>query len=186
MRKREATPEQVEFIREGIQRMSTRECARAFTERFGEPLGQTQLRRIMARNGISASVKKNDFLPVGTERYSKYYDCIVVKVGDCHVCNEISTQERDRKRNSNWKLKQNLIWEQTTGKPLPKGWCVVFLDGDRLNYEPENLYAVPLYVIGNIEKMRMHSENPEIYKTALIWGRLYFILKRVNGRIISL
>ena len=140
----------------------------------------------MTRNGIIASVKRNDFLPIGTERYSRYYDCIMVKVGDNHVCKEVSSQERDRKRNANWKLKQNLIWEQTTGKELPWRWVVVFLDGNRMNYEPDNLYAVPLQVMGTIERMRMHSENPEIYKTALIWGQLYFALRDVNGREISL
>lgn len=186
MIRREASVEQIEFIRDNIQRMSTRECARAFTEQFGEPLGQTQLRRIMDRNGITSSVKRNDFLPVGTERYSRYYDCIIVKVGDNHVCKEVSTHERDRKRNSNWKLKQNLIWEQTTGKELPWRWVVIFLDGDRTNYDPSNLYAVPLQIVGTIERMRMHSENPEIYKTALIWGQLYFILKETNGREFSL
>lgn len=183
---RPVTAEQVNFIRDCIQRMSTRDCARAFTERFGEPLGQTQLRRIMTRNGIRASGKSNKFVPIGTERYSRYYDCMMVKVSDYHVQKGESRVERDRKRNLNWKLKQNLIWEHENGKPLPWRWVVVFLDGDRMNYSPDNLYAVPLQVVGTIEKMRMHSENPEVYKTALIWGQLYFTLKEVNGREIPL
>ena len=54
---------------------------------------------------------------------------------------------------------------------------MVFLDGNRMNYNPDNLYAVPLNVAGTIEKMRMHSENAEIYKTALIWGKLYYAMK---------
>lgn len=177
MKKREFSPEQIDFIRESIQEMSTRECARAFTEKFGEPLGQTQLRRVMDRKCISASVKRNDCLPVGYERYSAYYDCMIVKVNDYHV------QGGNRKiRNKNWRLKQTVVWEHSTGKKLPKAWVVMFLDGDRMNYNPENLYAVPLHVAGLIEKMHMHSEDPEIYKTALIWGQLYFTLKEVNGR----
>lgn len=186
MKTHEWTEEKIEFLRKSMETMSTRECSKAFSEKFAEPLGQTHLRRVLTKFGIPICRKSNDFLPVGTERYNKYYDCMMVKVGDCHVRNEISVQERDRKRNANWKMKQNLVWERTTGKSLPWRWCVVFLDGNRMNYDPSNLYAVPLQVIGTIEKMRMHSENPEIYKTALIWGQLYFTLKEVNGREISL
>ena len=171
------TDEQVEFIRENIQTMSTRECARAFSEFFSEPLGQTELRRVMARNGIQSSKKRNDFAPIGTERYSEYYQCMMVKVGGYQCHKGDSRSERDYKRNANWKLKQNLVWEQANGKELPWRWVVVLLDGDRMNYNPDNLYAVPLNVAGTIEKMRMHSENAEIYKTALIWGKLYYAMR---------
>lgn len=178
--KRVETSEQVEFIRQAIQTMSTRECAKAFSERFGEALGQTQLRRIMNRNGIKASVKKNDFLPIGTEKYSDYYKCMMIKVGDYHVSDEDSKSQQSRKRNANWKLKQNYIWEQYNKTKLPKQWIVVFLDNNRMNYEPENLFAVPLQVAGTIEKLKMHSEDPIIYKTALTWGILFFILKHTR------
>ena len=175
--KRIFTDEQVEFIRENIQTMSTRQCAEAFSAFFAEPLGQTELRRVMHRNGIQASKKRNDFAPIGAERYSEYYQCVMVKVGGYRCNKGDSRSERDYKRNVNWKLKQNLVWEQTNGKELPWRWVVVFLDGNRMNCNPDNLYAVPLNVVGTIEKMRMHSENPEIYKTALIWCKLFFAMK---------
>lgn len=175
--KRNFTDEQVEFIRENIQTMSTRECARAFSEFFAEPLGQTQLRRVMKQNGIAASVQRNDFAPIGTELYSEYYQCVMVKVGSYQCHKGDSRSERDYKRKANWKLKQNIVWEKSNGKELPWRWVVVFLDGNRMNYNPDNLYAVPLNVAGTIEKMRMHSENAEIYKTALIWGELYFAIR---------
>ena len=183
MKTHEWTQDKIDFIRESMKTMSTRECAEAFSQRF-EPIGQTHMRRILQKYDIPVSRKRNDFAPIGTERYSKYYDCVMVKVGDFHVNGERGTT-RDRKRNANWKLKQNVVWELTTGKQLPWRWCVVFLDGNRMNYDPANLYAVPLNVVGTIEKMRMHSENPEIYKTALVWGELYFILKDMNTRRVS-
>lgn len=179
MRTHEWTQEKIDFLREAMKTMSTRECARVFSEKFAEPLGQTHLRRMLQKYDISVSKKRNDFAPVGTERYSEYYNCMMVKVGDYHVNGE-KKEVRDRKRNANWKLKQNVVWEQTTGKTLPWRWCVIFLDGNRMNYDPANLYAVPLQVAGTIEKMRMHSESPEIYKTALIWGKLYFTLKDIK------
>jgi len=173
------TQEQIDWVRENICFMSTRECARAYTEEFGEPLGQTQLRRLMNRNGISASIKSNSHVPVGTEKYSHYYKCMMVKVADSVVSGMKRDDERFRHiRNNSWKLKQNLVWEKEHGKSLPPHHVVIFLDGDRMNYQPENLYAVPLQIAGTIHKMRMDSEDPDIYRTALVWGELYFLLKR--------
>lgn len=176
--KRTFTHEQIEWVRSNIQFMSTRECANAFSEEFSEPLGQTQLRRLMDRNGISARAQPNGHVPVGTERYSDYYKCMMVKVADSKVAGIGRGDKEFRKiRNSSWRLKQNVVWEQAHGVQLPPHHVVIFLDRNRDNYDPNNLFAVPLNVAGTITKMRMDSEDPDIYKTALIWGELYFSLK---------
>lgn len=179
MKRRYFTPQQIEFVREGITELPTRRLAEAFTERFGEPIGQTELRRLMVRNGIENPRKEYSQLPIGYERYSTYYDCMVVKVDDVSVSGK-KKEDYAKCRQNNWKLKQNLVWEQYTGKSLPWRHIVVFLDGDRMNYNPDNLYAVPLNVAGTIEKMKMHSEDAAIYKTALTWGELYYQLKKEN------
>ena len=179
MRRREFTDEQVAFVREHAQILSTRKLAEAFTERFSQPIGQTEIRRLMARNGIEPQHDKRNLpLPVGTERWSKYYQCMVVKVASVSVSGIKDKRERDRIRNSQWMLKQNYVWEKTHGTHVPNGAVVIFLDGDRTNYSPENLHAADLNVVGTIEKMRMHSEDAEIYRTALIWGDLFYALKR--------
>lgn len=178
MKRREFSEEEIDFVRRYADALSTRELAEAFTVRFGSPIGQTMIRRLMERNGIQSSVdRKNHPLPIGTERWSDYYQCVIVKVRSVSVVGIKDKRERDRLRNSQWMLKQNWVWEQTHGQPLPKDQVVVFLDGDRTNYAPENLHAERLNVIGTIEKMRMHSENAEIYRTALIWGELYYAMK---------
>ena len=178
MRRREFSEEEIDFVRRYADALSTREMAEAFTVRFGSPIGQTMIRRLMERNGIQSSVdRKNRPLPIGTERWSDYYQCAIVKVRNVSVSGIKDKRERDRLRNSQWMLKQNWVWEQTHGQPVPKDQVVVFLDGDRTNYAPENLHAERLNVIGTIEKMRMHSEDAEIYKTALIGGELYYALK---------
>lgn len=180
MRKRIDSVEQIEWIRQNAPTMTTRKLAECFTETFNLPTGQTQIRRMMERNGIKASGKRNDFIPIGTERYSRYYDCMVVKVGDYHCTKGTSKKERDRNRNENWKLKQNLVWETTHGRKLMFRECVIFLDGNRMNYNPDNLYAVKMNVAGTIEKMQMHSEDKDIYKTALMWGELFYLMKKRN------
>lgn len=36
-----------------------------------------------------------------------------------------------------------LVWEQTHGKPLPKGWVVHHLNGRRADNRPSNLKGLP-------------------------------------------
>lgn len=47
----------------------------------------------------------------------------------------------------NWMLKHVWIYEQTHGK-VPEGHVVYFADGDRRNFDPDNLVAVPRKLIG--------------------------------------
>lgn len=176
MKKRSFTIEQVEFVRLRVaERISQRKIAEEFSKEF-EPIGQTELRRLMKRNGIESLRAENKMLPVGTERWSNYYQCIIVKVTEYSVAGIADKKKADYLRNKQWKLKQNLVWEQTHGKILPWRHIVVFLDGDRTNYDPDNLYAVSLAVAGSVEKWKLHSEHPDIYKTALRYGELYFAM----------
>lgn len=176
--KRTFTEEQIAFVRERAHVLSTRKLAEEYTRHFGQPIGQTEVRRLMSRNGIQATANpRNDAIPVGTEKWSDYYQCMMIKTHHVDTSGMKDKKHRDYLRNGQWQLKQNYVWEKENGKKLPWRTVVVFLDGDRRNYSPDNLYAVPLNVAGTIEKMRMHSESAEIYKTALIWGELYYALK---------
>lgn len=44
--------------------------------------------------------------------------------------------------NKCWKPKHRLIWEQVHGKPVPPSTVIMFADGNRLNFDPDNLVAV--------------------------------------------
>lgn len=162
--------------------MSTRRVAEAYTLHFGEPLGQTELRRVCQRNGIENPRKENKMLPVGTERYSEYYQCMVVKTSLFSAKGIKPSNEREYQRNSQWQLKQNYVWEQTHHKKLPKGMVVVFLDGDRMNYNPSNLMATPLQNIGFVYRSGVASEFAPVMKSALMYADLYFAVKNTEEK----
>jgi hypothetical protein len=158
------TEEEKDFVLDLVNRMiPQRKIVDLFNEMFQKNIGQTQLRRMMQRAGIESVRKERVAVPIGYEYYNSYYKCMMVKVSN----------ER-----TGWKLKQNIVWEHENGKPLPRHHVVMFLDGDRDNYAPDNLYAVPLCVAGNVEKWQMHSEDPMIYKSALMYGELYFLMMK--------
>ena len=65
------------------------------------------------------------WVPVGTER---------VRDGVVYV----------KVRNpSAWRRRSVLVWRRVHGRPPPKGWVIVHLDGDGLNDDPSNLQAMP-------------------------------------------
>ena len=42
-----------------------------------------------------------------------------------------------------YRPEHHLVWERTYGKPVPKGWVLHHLSGDKLDNRPENLVAMP-------------------------------------------
>lgn len=77
------------------------------------------------RQGKAARLYK----PIGTERFSK-------------------EGYRERKIHdgmpfqSRWRAIHLIEWEEVNG-PLPKGWCLKCLDGDKANTDPANWQAIP-------------------------------------------
>lgn len=67
--------------------------------------------------------KSPQWLPVGTERTDQDY--VIVKIKEPDV----------------WKRKQYLLWEETHGK-VPDNHLVIFADGDKRNFDTDNLTLV--------------------------------------------
>lgn len=80
-------------------------------------------------------------MPVGSERVSKGY--VMVKVTDEH-------RGRGAAR-LNWKPKSVVVYEGAHG-PVPDGCRVFFADGDRRNFDPDNLVAVPVRLTGSLHE----------------------------------
>lgn len=45
--------------------------------------------------------------------------------------------------NCNYRMKHHVAWEEANGRPVPPGAQIVFADGDKRNFAPANLVAVP-------------------------------------------
>lgn len=44
---------------------------------------------------------------------------------------------------NNYRYKHVLIWEQANGRHIPPKTAIIFADGDKRNFDPDNLVAVP-------------------------------------------
>ena len=165
--------EQDTFLKEHSRLYSFRKVQSDFKSKFGfEPTTQAitdRCRRVYDLPPTSFS-DKIDYhhtwseKDVGTEVEKD--NKIVVKTG-----------KTSRKNRQNWKYKHHHIWEQQNGK-VPKGYRVVFLDGNKRNFDIDNLACIPLKSICLFASNRWKFKNSELTKSAIKWCDLYYVLKK--------
>lgn len=89
-------------------------------------------------------------LPVGSVTYRKgCYNCWCVKVDE-----------------NTWKRKHIYIYEQVHG-PISKDSCVIFLDGDRENFDIDNLYLLTRRELLYLIRGEMLFNNRELTLVAI-------------------
>ena len=94
--------------------------------------------------------KSHNYKPVGSER--------ITKDGYC----EIKVSDTGRR----WRTKHVLIYEKHHGK-VPKGSAVIFLDGDKRNFDIDNLYLVTRSQLAMLNKNSLIQKDAELTKTAI-------------------
>lgn len=99
--------------------------------------------------------------PVGSERITK----------DGYA--EIKISEPNK-----WRLKHLVIWEEENG-PMPKGYALIFLDGDKTNLDIKNLKLISRHKLLVMNKNNLIKSDAEITKTGTIVADL---LIKINER----
>ncbi|MDD3393932.1 MAG: HNH endonuclease signature motif containing protein [Anaerotignum sp.] len=92
--------------------------------------------------------------PVGSERVSK----------DGYI--EIKVAEPKK-----WRLKHNVVWESTHGK-IPRDHVVIFLDGNKLNVDIENLKLISRGQLLLMNRNRLFTQDRELTETAANLAKL--------------
>ena len=94
--------------------------------------------------------KPHNYKPLGSER--------ITKDGYC----EIKVSDTGRR----WKSKHLVVYEKHRGK-VPKGSAVIFLDGDKRNFDIDNLYLVTRSQLAMLNKNSLIQKDAELTKTAI-------------------
>lgn len=158
--------EQEAWLRENVPgSASWNDVARRFNEAFGVIKAQTALRskcrqmrpKVYINGGTTghhAGQVTWNLQPDGTERTrSGKWDYQYIKVGD------------------KWIPKQKVIYEQAFGE-LPEGMFVIFLDGNKRNFDLDNLYPVSRAVHARMCQNNWYTESREHTLTALKYCEL--------------
>lgn len=80
-----------------------------------------------------------------------------------------------------WKAKHQVEWEKANGR-LPDGCMVIFLNRDKTDFSPENLYCVSRKVHAVMCSNGWYSEHPELTLAAIKWCELHYAIKEVGAR----
>lgn len=126
--------EHLDFLREQYRVLDVYKLTDAFNERFGVRKTYKQIKSTLNRYRIKAPCDKDG-------RHRGLYRNGHRAVNRCKVGRErvvrggfvmVRTDTGDR-------MKHHLKWEQYHKRPVPEDHTVIFLDGDKRNFDPENL-----------------------------------------------
>ena len=70
-------------------------------------------------------------------------------------------------KDGKWELKQRLMWQRAHG-PIPDGYCILFLDGNRRHLRLANLACVPKGTVSSVNKTLGTRRNPELTKAFIM------------------
>lgn len=111
-----------------------------------------------------------NYLPVGTERVN----------GDGYVDIKIADPKK-------WRGKHLLVWEAANG-PLPQGYVVIFGDGDRRNFDLDNLILVSRAQLARLNQNHLIQNDAELTRSGILVADLISKIserkKRKKGRVI--
>lgn len=96
--------------------------------------------------------------PIGSERIDKRDGSILIKVQDGHL-------------QKNWMSKSRYIYEQAHGK-IPKGYKVIFADGNNRNFDLDNLILVSNAEELIMNQRKLMSNDAEFTKTGAVIAKV--------------
>ncbi len=179
------TPDQAAFLVENANGRGTQELTNLFNAHFGLSLAAGKIKAYKNNHKLSSGLngrfqsghvpfnkgrkgidgweptqfkkghKPHNYKPVGTERVN----------GDDYVDIKIADPNK-------WKGKHILVWEEHNG-PVPKGHVIIFGDGNRRNFEPDNLILVSRKQLVIMNKKNLIKNDAELTKTGIIIADIY-------------
>jgi len=121
--------------------------------------------------GFGSSVTAS---PIGSERWTGGY--LYIKIADKPLPKKFTTADIRK----NWVAKHRLVWEREHGE-IPKDGIVVFLDGDRSNFDLDNLYCTSKKITATMIRNKWFSENRDITLAAIKWSELHYELGKTSS-----
>lgn len=81
----------------------------------------------------------------------------------------------------NWKFKHLIIWEQAHG-PVPPGHVIIFLDGDKRNFDLDNLECISRATHTRMAQLGLRSHDRDTTRTGIALAELVGVRARKQRR----
>lgn len=156
--------EEINFLKEVCIKNLVEDVIILFEEKFNKNITKNQVyafkRKHNIKSGIDCKFKKGviqyKYKPVGTETitYEKGRKIVYVKVDE-----------------NNWERKHKYIYEKHNGK-VPKDSVIIFLDGNRNNFDIDNLALITRHESNIMAGERIYFKSKELNKVAIDIAKL--------------
>ncbi len=200
---RKYTEAEKTFLYEFVPGHSYKEIKEAFDERFPVPISTGQIKSFIGNNKLNTGrtgrfekghipankgkhnptvgrmgetqFKKGNLppntKPIGYERITR----------DGYVEVKIKMRPSSPTCNDNFVLKQKLVWEQENG-PIPAGYKIIFLDGDKTNCDIDNLRLVSNQELLEANRKRLLSIHPALNETGILIAKTNIAIRKAQKR----
>lgn len=192
------TDEEKAFMEKIVPGHSYREIQKAFIETFGWEISLGQIKSYIGNHHLNSGktgcfqkghVPSNKGKKMPAEVYEKVRYTMFPKghmpvqhrpVGSerINVDGYIEIKVEEPKK---WRLKHNVIYEQHYGA-IPKGYVVVFLDGNKMNLAPENLKLISRGELAIMNKQGLFRTDPELTEASINVVKLIYATSKAKKR----
>ncbi len=180
------TPKQHQYFVKNNQGTSSKQMAKLMNEKFGLQLTERQINAYRKNHHLSSGL--TGYYPKGNVPWNKgkHYQaggrCAETQfkkgnipynhkpVGTERVSRDGYIEVKIREPNK-WRGKHVVIWESLHG-PRPKGYKIIFADGNRRNFDPENLLLVSSAELVRMNQNGWIFDDAELTKTGAAVAKL--------------
>lgn len=188
----EWTPPMREWFVAFVPGHSEKEVAEAFEARWGIPITRSKVKNAKTRFGVRSGTVGGRFEPghvpankgvplsergltdeqmgrIAARQFRRGHRPANAKpIGSERVSADgyVEVKVADGRRNRNYRAKHVVVYEELHG-PVPDGCHVVFADGDRRNFDPGNLVAVPRRLMAQMNSMRIEWRDADTLRSAM-------------------
>jgi hypothetical protein len=154
-------PEEIQFIRKNLPGRSCTEITDMFNRHFGRSLTRRQMEARIRRRRDLKDLKEM----MRTEKYEAGAEVIRPRG---HTVVKIS-------KTNEWKLKNRIIWEKANG-PIPEGHIVIFADGNKSNFDLDNLILVSRSELAVMNHLRLIFTDKDLTKAGKAVANLKLLI----------
>ena len=166
--RRKFSGEMVEFVRQNAKGRTTSELAKMFNAEFGVDVSSGQITSLKQRYKIRSEfhVASQAFLDKAFKKGENMNCC---EVGSIRQHNSFLFKKVGMP--NKWVELHRLVWEEHNG-PIPKGYKIVFLDGNPLNCDISNLSLVTQSEHVYMNHRHLRFKEPEFTQMGVAIAKL--------------
>lgn len=152
--------ELVQYIEENRLKYNVNKLCEMIYKEFGKKITVKALRKYFYRHNLTYK-----------KQLCRRWNCVISKPIGSESEPDSNGLVRIKVSEKQWVYKQRYIYEQHYGK-IPKGYKVVFLNGDKTDYRIENLAIAPNKDVLVVYGQELNSKDAEVTKLGLQVARL--------------